>query len=201
MTSTQARPRSGRRPGASGTRAAIAAAARVQFGDVGFDRTTIRSVAAAAGVDPALVMHFYCSKQQLFVETMALPFDPAPVVADLLAGERETIGIRLAHFLLHAMEDPAVSTVLLGRIRAAASDPEAARLLRDLVPGELVGPLTRELGVDQPELRAGLVSSQLIGFAVARWIVGVEALAALDVERSIAFLGPSLQRFLAGPLP
>jgi len=173
----------------------------VQFGDVGFDRTTIHSVAAASGIKPALVMHFYCSKQQLFVETMALPFDPAPVVTDLLAGERETIGFRLAHFLLHAMEDPAVSTVLLGRIRAAASDPEAARLLRDLVPGELVGPLTRELGVDQPELRAGLVSSQLIGFAVARWIVGVEALAALDVERSIAFLGPSLQRFLAGPLP
>lgn len=197
----EVRPRSGRRPGASGTRTAIGDAARRQFGDVGFDRTTIRSVAAAAGVDPALVMHFYCSKQQLFVETMALPFDAAPVVADLLAGKRETIGMRLAHFLLHAMEDPAVSTVLLGRIRAAASDPEAARLLRDLVPGELVGPLTRELAVDQPELRAGLVSSQLIGFAVARWIVGVEALAALDVERAIASLGPSLQRCLTGPLP
>src|SRR5919198_2221378 len=95
----------GRRPGGGDTRAAIAGAARALFAEGGYDRTSIRAVAAAASVDPALVMHFFGSKQKLFVETMAVPFDAAAVAAELATGDRASVGQRLADYLLGVIED------------------------------------------------------------------------------------------------
>jgi AcrR family transcriptional regulator len=193
--------RVGRRVGESGTREGIAMAARDLFATGGYRRTTIRAVASRAGVDPALVMHFYGSKEGLFRAATAMPFDPASMVEELLVVDRTAVGPHLARFLLRAWENPATLAVFLGRVRAAASEPEAAAVVRDQIAGELVAPLARRLGVDRPELRAGLVSSQLIGFVVARWIVEIEALRKLTEQQAVAMLGPVLQRYLVESLP
>ena len=194
------RKKAGRRAGTSGTRDRIATEARLSFGTHGFERTTIRDVAAAADVNPALVMHYFGSKERLFVDTMVIPFDPAPVVTTLLDGERSTLGRRLAAFLLDAFEDPRSRAVLLGRIRAAVGSPDAAALVREKITGELIGPLSRSLGVDEPDLRAGLASTALMGFAVTRFIVAIDAVAALTRERAEAYLGRQLQEALVEPL-
>lgn len=192
--------KAGRPVGASGTRDRIATEARQSFATHGFERTTIRDVAGAADVTPALVMHYFGSKERLFVETMAIPFDPAPAVATLLAAERSQLGLRLAAFLLDAFDDPQSRAVLLGRIRAAVGSPDAAALVREKITGELIGPLSRSLGVDEPDLRAGLASTALMGFAVTRFIVEIDAVAALTRERAEAYLGRQLQEALVEPL-
>ena len=103
---SRGRPRSGRRPGDSGTRDAIRAAARAQFAEQGYDRTSMRSVALQAGVDPTLVSHFFGSKQKLFAEVMQLPFDPAAVIPRIVAGDPAGIGTRLAGFVVSVLADP-----------------------------------------------------------------------------------------------
>ena len=192
--------RRGRRAGASGTRDAIGAAARACFAELGYDRATIRTIAAAAGVDPALVMHFFGSKQRLFVATIAVPFDVPEAVDALAAGDPETVGARLAEFFLRSLEQPESRAFFLGRLRSAASEPEAACLVRDAITRELVGPLARRLGADRPDLRAGLVSSQSMGWVFARWVVEVETLKQLDVADAAAAIGPVLQHYLTEPL-
>jgi AcrR family transcriptional regulator len=194
------RTRAGRRPGASGTREAISDAARRGFAELGYDRTTIRGIAEEAGVDPALVMHYFGSKQKLFLAVMELPFDPGRELPPLLAGPRSQAGLRLARFAVGVMEDPRARTVLIGILRAAASEPEAARLTRELVAGQIVAAFSESLTVDQPELRANLVASQVVGLVIARHVIQVEPLASLDSEALIEAIAPNLQRYLTRPL-
>jgi AcrR family transcriptional regulator len=170
-----------------------------QFATVGYARTTIRSVAQAAGVDPALVMYHHGSKRELFLAAVTMRFDPSAVAEELAAGDRASVGRRLADFLLAAWEDPVQRQVFLARIRAAATEPEAAEMVRDLIGRELVVPLVRLLRSDRPEVRAGLVSSQLMGYVVARYLVGVTALD-LPPAAAAELLAPTLQRYLVEPL-
>ena len=172
--------RSGRRPGDSGTREAIRAAAVRLFAEQGYDRTSMRAVAAAAGVDPKLVAHYFGSKQQLFVSVVELPFDPA------------VVGV---------LEDPEGRRRLTGLIRAAASEPEAARMVRELVGREVFARIAEALGVEDADVRASLVGSQVVGLAMARYIVRVEPLASLSPEAVVAAIAPNLQRYLVEPLP
>jgi AcrR family transcriptional regulator len=192
--------RAGRRPGTSATREAIVEAARRLFGASGYDRTTIRSIASAAGVDPALVVHFFGSKQQLFITVSDLPFDPEEVLPQILAGKRATVGERFARFIVELLEDEQARSVMTGMVRAAASEPEAAQMLRDLISRRVFGPIAESLGADDAELRATLVGSQVVGLVMARYVVAVEPLASLDPDRLIAALAPNLQRYLVGPL-
>lgn len=192
--------RSGRRPGARKTRDAISEAARSRFADVGYDRTTIRAIAADAGVDPALVLHFFGSKQGLFVSVMRLPQDPEVVFARVFEGDRSEAGLRLARFAVSLLEDPVARSVLTGIVRAAASEPEAARMVRELVSEQLLGPLARSLGMPDPELRASLVGSQMVGLVMARHVVGIEPLASFEAEELAAAIAPNLQRYLTGRL-
>jgi AcrR family transcriptional regulator len=192
--------RGGRRPGTSGTREAIAAAARRSFGELGYERATIRAIADEAGVDPALVAHFFGSKQQLFLTVMDLPFAPEEVVPEILAGDRDRVGERFARFIVGILENENARNVLTGMVRAAASEPEAARMLRELISRRVFGAIVRSLDVDDAELRASLVGSQVVGLCVARYIVGVEPLASLDSDRLVAALAPNFQRYLVGSL-
>jgi AcrR family transcriptional regulator len=193
--------RGGRRPGDSGTRDAVAAAARRQFAELGYDRTTMRSVAAEAGVDQKLVGYFFGSKQRLFVAVTTLPFDAADVVPAILGGDPATAGERLARFITGMLEDPGARSRLVGLIRAAAAEPEAARMARDLVTRELWARAAGLLPADQPELRIGLIASQVIGLIMARYIIGAEPLASLPPEAVAAAIAPILQRHLSGPTP
>ncbi len=193
--------RSGRRPGDSGTRDAIRAAAIEQFAERGYDRPSMRSIAQQAGVDPALVSHYFGSKHALFVDVIELPFDPAQVVPLVLGGgDRREVGARLAGFLLGVLESPAGRQRVIGLMRAAASEPEAARMVRDLLTREIVARVVAELRVDDAQLRANLVASQVVGLVMARYIIGLEPLASLPAEEVAAIVAPTLQRYLTEPL-
>jgi AcrR family transcriptional regulator len=198
-----ARPRghTGRRPGASDTRARVLQAARTSFGERGFDGATIREIALRAGVDPALVHHYFGSKQQLFVAAMELPFDVTLTVPRLLAGPPEELGDRFVRFFLELWEAPANRSLLLAVVRSASTDPIAAAMFRRLLAE---GPLLALAhAIDRPDatLRATLAGSQLIGLAMARYVVAVEPLASASTDVLVRALGPTIQRYLVGDLP
>ncbi len=175
-------------------------AARTSFGERGFEGATIRAVAARAGVDPALIHHYFGSKQQLFVAAMEFPFDPALLVARILEGPREELGERFARFILELWETPAVTSLLLGVVRSATTDPVAAAMLRRLLAEGPFLALARAIDLPDATLRATLAGSQLIGLALARYVVAVEPLASAPPEVLVRALGPTLQRYLAGDL-
>jgi AcrR family transcriptional regulator len=191
--------RTGRRPGATGTRDQIAEAARRQFAELGYERATFRGIAGAAGVDAALVVHFYGSKEQLFREVMQLPPAVAESLVRVADGPREQIGHRLAELVIAALEDPATRPIVLGRIRSASSHPDAAALVRETVTRDLSA-LTNAITDDQPETRAVLVGAHVVGIALARYVVEVEPLASLPVGEMIELLAPTFQRYLTEPL-
>ena len=200
MSETEARRRPGRRAGDSGTRDAILDAARRQFAERGYDRTSLRSIAHEAEVDPALVSHFYGSKQKLFATVVELPFDPSVVIPQLLAGEPEGVGQRLAGFLVSVLESDAGRQRLTGMVRAAASEPEAARLVREFISREVLSRIAESLDVDDAPLRASLVGSQIVGMVMARYVVKVEPLASRDPAEVAKAVAPVFQHYLTEPL-
>ena len=192
--------RTGRPPGGTRNREAILAAAARQFSELGYDRTSMRAVAAEAGIDQALIAHYFGSKHELFIAAVEFPLDPAKILPEVLAGDRTSIGERLARVQLTLLEDPDARRRLTGLVRAAASEPEAARMLREFLMRAVIGPVAQALGSDEPELRVNLVGSQIIGLVMARYIVEVEPLASLPAERIVDMIAPTLQRYLTHPL-
>jgi AcrR family transcriptional regulator len=197
MSSTSGR--SGRRRGTTQTREAIALAAQTQFAELGYDRATFRSIATAAGVDPALVVHFFGSKEKLFREVMQLPPELAAVMAGLAQVPRAEVGRLLAEALVALLEHPVAGLVPVARIRSASQHPEAAELVRETVTRDLAR-LTAALDVDQSDVRAVLVGAHLVGIVLARYIVRVEPLASMPASRLVELLAPTFQRFLVEPL-
>ena len=199
---TMSRPpstRSGRRRGTTQTREQIAVAARSQFADLGYDRTTFRGIAAAAGVDPALVVHFYGSKEDLFREVMSLPPAVSDSIAAIAEAPRDQLGRRLAELVVGALENPATRSIVLGRIRSASSNPVAAALVRETVTRDLAR-LTGAVTDDRPDVRAVLVGAHVVGIALARYVVLVETLVVLSASDLIDLLAPTFQRYLVEPL-
>jgi AcrR family transcriptional regulator len=192
--------KTGRRPGNSGTREAILAAARRQFADLGYDRTSIRQIAIEAGVDPGLVRHFHGTKQELFVAVVELPFNPADAISLLLSGDPDSMGLRLARFLLDALERDSPGNSVVSIVRAAASEPAAAVMVREFVTANVLAPLTAAIGADNPALRASLLGSQTVGLTFARYVVGIEPLASLPKDKAAAAIAPTLQHYLTGDL-
>jgi AcrR family transcriptional regulator len=192
--------RGGRRPGRSGTREAILAAAGRQFALHGYDRASLRGIAAEAGVDQKLIAHFFGSKQQLFIAAVGLPLNPAEVLPAILAGDRATIGERLAALLVDILEQPELHQRFTGVVRAAASEPEVARMLREFLGRELFGPAAELLGSEDGPFRANLVGSQIVGLVMARYVIAIEPLASMPPGAVAAAVAPTLQRYLLGPL-
>jgi AcrR family transcriptional regulator len=196
-----ARGRTGRRPGPNQTRAATLDAARRAFAERGYDGVSIRAVARAAGVDPALVHRFYGSKEALFIAAMELPVAPSALVDALLADGVEHLGERLVRTLLELFDHAAAFAPFLALLRGAVSNERAAAMLREFIAREVLGRLARAASPDRPELRASLAGSQIVGLAMARYVVGVPPLAATDRETVVACVGPAIQRYLTGALP
>jgi AcrR family transcriptional regulator len=182
------------------TRAAILAAARAGFARSGYDGASTRAIAAAAGVDAALIHHYFGSKQRLFVAAMELPFDPDAVRRRALAGPPDELGERLVGFFLELWEEPVRRQILLGMVRSAMTDPEAAAMVRRLVVEGAILPLVAETGVTHSALRATLVGSQLMGLALIRYILCVEPMAGAAIETVVAAVGPTIQRYVTDPL-
>lgn len=193
-------PRTGRRPGSAGTRERIEGAARELFGERGFDATTIRAVAARSEVDPALVHHYFGSKERLFVAVMELPFDPSIAVALLAGGDLEGVGERIVHFALDTWDRPEVRPILLGILRSAAADPGAARMLRELLISRFLAQFATHVDRPNPELRVALAGSQIVGLAMARFIVGIEPIASADNATLARAVGPTVERYLLGDI-
>ncbi len=194
-----ARASRGRRPGAPDTRAEVLAAARTSFGELGFRGTTIRSVAAAAGVDPALVHHYFGTKDDLFVAALEIPVDPREVMAPVVAAGPDGAGERLLRAFLGVWDDPDVQPGLLALARSLLGD-DSGPMVRDAFLPIVVGPVLAQLVADRPEERIPLVASQIIGLVVTRYVIALPAMAQAPAEDLVARIGPVLQHYLTGDL-
>lgn len=193
--------RSGRRAGTPQTREAILEAAMRAFGENGYGATTIRAVARAAGVDPALVMHFFGSKDGLFEAAIRAGGVPLGLLGELADGDPGTLGERLVSRYLSLWEDPRHGPGLRAVLGSAASSPAATKMIKEFVTQEVLQPLTKRLGVDHAETRGLLAGSQLIGLALTRYVLRIEPIAVLGHEELVRCVGPSIQRYLTGDLP
>ena len=190
--------RTGRRPGSEDTRATILAAAREAFGERGYDGASIREIAARARVDGALVHHYFGNKQQLFLAASEFPADPAEFVPRILAGPTETMGERVVASVVGLWDLPETRPLLMGIIRSAATDPVAADMARRLLAEGPFLALARAVDLPDAELRATLAGTQLIGLAMARYLIGLEPVASMTPEALAAAIGPTIGRYLRG---
>lgn len=192
--------RTGRRPGGQDTRGDILDAARGLFTEHGFDRTSLRAIAREAGVDPALVHHYFTDKAELFAEALSMPLSPAVVVRRVFDGPVETLGERLLATYIAVWEGPGADRIV-AILRSAMTHDDAARMLREFMTATLLRGLGEHLDVDQPELRASLCASQIVGLGVLREVLGFTPLTATDTPALMAWVAPTLQRYLTGPAP
>jgi AcrR family transcriptional regulator len=190
----------GRRPGETRTREAIVEAARASFAEAGYEGVSIREIARRAKVDPALVMHFFGSKDGVFRVAMELPFDAAQAIEPVLAGPRSRLGERIVRLFLELWEDDQTRRQMLGLVRSAASNDAAAERMRELVGREIFGRFAAVARTDHADLRAQLIGSQLVGLGFNRYVLRFEPIASAGVDEIAAALGPTIQRYLTADL-
>ncbi|MDA3643870.1 TetR family transcriptional regulator [Saccharopolyspora indica] len=191
--------RRGRRRSGADTKAALLAAAREVFTEQGYDAATVRAIAAQAGVDPAMVNHWFGGKAGLFSAAVHIPVNPAEVVPQLLAGDRDQLAERLLRRFL-TVWDNAEGGQFAALVRSIATNENAVAMLREFIQNVMFEKLIKALGVDQPDLRGALCGSQIVGLGMARYVVRLEPLASADHDTVVAAIGPNLQRYLTGAL-
>jgi AcrR family transcriptional regulator len=190
---TEAR-RPGRRPGPTETREAILRAARGLFAEKGYDRASVRAIARTAGVDPALVHHFYGTKEGLFIAAMEVPLNPPEMLPKILLGPREELGKRLVRTFFEIWDDPKSRLQLIAIIRSAFTSEQGAAMLREFVRSALLGRIS--VALDLPKLRVTAAAGQLIGVAVLRYVLEIEPVHSADVGDLVDLLAPTIQRYL-----
>lgn len=196
MTEQKPPRRRGRPRGVSDARGRIIAAAVDEFGEHGYDGATIRLIATRAGVDSALVHHYFGTKADLFAETVGIPFRPDIDVPGILAGPRDEVGERLIRYVLEAFEKPEVRRRGVMLLRTAIGSKLTAPLLSGFLSRELLSRVARSLEVDDADLRASLVASQIGGMLIARYVLRLPALAGASVDELVERVGPTVQRYL-----
>jgi AcrR family transcriptional regulator len=192
--------RAGRRRGNPDTRATILVAAQSEFADKGFDRVSMRGIAKAAGVDPSLMYHYFGSKDDVLLASLDVPFDPREVIPALTRDGVSGLGDRIASRFLAIWDDPANQTRLVTVVRASMSSAAAQDLLTNGVARMVLGPIREIIASPEAALRTSLVASQLLGLAVARYVLRLEPLASAPSSVVAAAVGPTLQRYLDGDL-
>jgi AcrR family transcriptional regulator len=197
---TSAPRRRGRRPGGGDTRAELLVAARAVFAERGYDGATVRAIAERAGVDPAMVNHWFGGKEPLFVAALNLPADPASILAGALPGDPEQLAERILGRLLQVWDETG-GAQLATLMQSIASHDAATSMMREFIVRVLVGKVLAAVAPDRPELRASLCGTQVFGLAFVRYVLKVEPLASADHATVIAAVAPNLQRYLTGPLP
>jgi AcrR family transcriptional regulator len=179
----------------------VLAAARTAFAERGFDGASIRGIAGSAGVDPALVHHYFGTKDQLFLATIQAPFDPAQVLPQIFEDGIDGVGERVIRAFLSVWDSPrgAAAAALL---RTALQHEWSARMLREFLVSQILRTAMRELKLDPEEapVRATLVATQIIGLVMIRYILKVEPIAGMASEDVVRLIGPTVQHYLSDPL-
>jgi AcrR family transcriptional regulator len=190
--------RRGRRPGTSTTRQAILDAARARFASDGFAATTIRRIAADAGVNPSLVMQFFTSKEELFAAVMSIPPKSLARISTVFDGPDEHLGERVVRAHLEVWEGaPEDSEPMMAMLRGAIANEQAGSQLREFIQARLLDAMGAGRGnAPDAALRAGLASSMLVGIVVGRRLLGVPILADADTETLVAMVAPAIQSVL-----
>ncbi|MEU8982523.1 TetR family transcriptional regulator [Streptomyces sp. NPDC048309] len=204
---TNAAPRRGRgRPSRTQTEAGpatrdrILEAAREEFSERGYEKTSVRGIAKAAGVDSALVHHYFGTKEQVFEAAIEVAFAPAlDAPAAVEEGPLDGVGERLTRFIFGIWENPATRTPLLAIVRSAVNNEAAAAVFRRLIATQLLRRIAGQLDLPDAELRAELAAAQLVGVAMLRYVIQVEPLASADPERIIGRVAPVVQGHLTNP--
>ncbi|WNI17112.1 TetR family transcriptional regulator [Actinacidiphila sp. ITFR-21] len=202
-------------PPSGATKDRILAAAREEFSAHGYDRTSVRSIGRAAGVDSALVHHYFGSKEQIFAAAVEVAFAPAldcpeavtavpggapgAVGGNGLPGGTDGVGERVARFMLRSWENPATREPLLAIVRSAVTNEAAATVLRGLVSRTVLARVAGELTVPDPEFRVQLAATQLIGMVTLRYVIKLEPLASADPEQLVHLMSPPLHHYLTAP--
>ncbi len=192
--------RTGRRRGNPDTRETILDAAATAFAARGYDSTSIRHIAAAAEVDPALIHHYFGTKEDLFLAAVRMPINPAKLIPDVVTGGIDGAGERLVRTFLTVWDSPA-GTAAAALVRSAVSHERSTRMLREFLTTRVLRRAMKALDVPDSPVRASLVASQIIGLAMTRYIVKIEPLANLPREQVVALVAPTIQRYLTGDLP
>ncbi|GGX51142.1 TetR family transcriptional regulator [Streptomyces chartreusis] len=194
--------RRGRPPRAESadTRDRILDAAREEFAERGYDKTSVRGIAKAAGVDSALVHHYFGTKEQVFEAAVEVALVPALAVRDaVLEVPLDDVGERLTRFLFGLWENPVTRRPLLAIVRSAVNNEAAATVFRRLVSAQLLRRIAGEIDSPDAELRAELAAAQLVGVAMMRYVIKIEPIASADPEQIIARVAPVVQGHLTGP--
>lgn len=176
------------------TRADILAAAQELFANLGYENATIRDIAARASIDPAMVIRYFGSKDELFARAVAIELRLPP----LTSIERDQIGEVLIRHFLEVWENAESATGMAIMLRSATSNEFAAAKMRDVFAGQ-VGPAIAKIGSRATAAqRAGLVSSQLLGLALCRYVLKLPPVVAMSRNEIITHVGPTLQRYATG---
>ncbi|HEX3785776.1 MAG TPA: TetR family transcriptional regulator [Pseudonocardiaceae bacterium] len=190
----------GRRGGGEDTKAALLAAAKAVFAEQGYDNATVRTIAARAGVDPAMVNHWFGGKQGLFAAAvLQLPITPADLLAHLLDGDPNTVAERMVRIFVTVWDTEGGAT-LAALIRSVTNQPSAAEALRTIFVDQVFGPLVAALHTDPAPLRANLCASQMVGLGMVRYVLRFEPMATTEVDELVTAIAPTLQRYLTGDL-
>ncbi|MGW3660564.1 TetR/AcrR family transcriptional regulator [Streptomyces sp. NPDC005151] len=179
-----------------GARERILEAARTEFAERGYDKTSIRGIAKAAGVDAALVHHYFGTKDEVFAAAIEVSFEPALVIPSVLGMGTDGLGERLARYFIGVWENPASRAPLLAIMRSALTHEGAAKVLRGFVLRRLLERIAEALDVPDATFRAELAASHMLGIAMLRYVIQAEPLASADPEKIIAMVAPTLQRYL-----
>lgn len=192
--------RRGRRPGGGDTKAALIDAARAVFAESGYDGATVRGIANQAGVDAAMVNHWFGSKEGLFAEAvLRLPFSPRDLVSQLLEGDQDTLGERIVRTFVMTW-DAAGGGTFAAIVRSVTSHEQAIHLLRDFFIRYVFSEVLASTDSDQQLFRATLAASQMIGLGMVRYVVKFEPLASAELDTIVTAIAPTLQRYLTGAI-
>lgn len=190
---TDASPR-GRRPGPTETREKILAEARDLFAEKGYDGASLRAIARAAGVDPALVHHFFGNKEGVFIEAMRFPVDPSVVLPRVMAAPRDRLGEAVVRTFLEVWGDDDRRAPMLAMLRSAMTNERAAALLREFVTVALFGRAKQV--TEAPPLGIQAAAGQMIGLMILRHVLRIEPMASASEEELVELVAPTIQRYL-----
>lgn len=183
----------GRRPGGEDTRAKIVTAAQTQFAAEGYGHASLRQIGSLAEVDPALIIHYFGTKQRLFAEAMLPLFEGPKLLPAALEGSKNGIGLRLAELFVKMTSQPSAQKLMLGLFRSASSEERAAEMIRSFIQTGIIDRVEKFLPGPNKKLQANILGGQMVGIFITRYVLKVEPIANVTAEELIAYLAPRLQ--------